>query len=84
MRNATDRRFGRILMRVMGYEDAGKQLVEVRNAFDRLLKNYDPETQVIMVEPDAGCIECTCGTTPNNLNTGLCAFHEMARLLGRL
>lgn len=84
MRNATDRRFGRIFTRVIGCRDTQEHLVEVRNAFDRLLKSYDPETQVIMAEPDAGCIECTCGATPNNLNTGLCAFHEMARLLGRL
>lgn len=24
---------------------------------------------------DAGCFECTAGTVPNRLNTGLCAYH---------
>ena len=24
----------------------------------------------------AGCIECTQGTVPNNLNKGLCAYHR--------
>lgn len=24
---------------------------------------------------DAGCIQCTAGTVPNRLNTGLCAYH---------
>ena len=24
---------------------------------------------------DAGCLECTAGTTPNHLNTGWCAYH---------
>jgi hypothetical protein len=27
-------------------------------------------------QPDAGCIECTLGTTPNHLNTGLCRYHQ--------
>ena len=31
--------------------------------------------------PDHGCLDCTMGTVPSRLNTGLCAFHEAKRLL---
>lgn len=31
---------------------------------------------------DHGCIECTLGTVPDNLNTGLCAYHKARQLLG--
>lgn len=30
---------------------------------------------------DHGCIECTLGTVPDNLNTGLCAYHRAKELL---
>lgn len=30
---------------------------------------------------DAGCIQCTAGTVPNRLNTGLCVYH-IAREIG--
>lgn len=30
---------------------------------------------------DAGCIQCTAGTVPNNLNTGLCGYHAAKGLL---
>ena len=30
---------------------------------------------------DAGCIECTAGTVPNKLNTGLCAHHMRIKAL---
>ena len=26
--------------------------------------------------PDAGCFDCTVGTVPDRLNTGLCAYHR--------
>ena len=41
-----------------------------------LLDDYDEERQAIAVEPDPGCIDCTVGTTPDDRNTGLCAFHR--------
>lgn len=31
--------------------------------------------------PHPGCIDCTSGTTPNDRNTGRCAYHEGLRLL---
>lgn len=31
--------------------------------------------------PDSGCIECTLGTVPNHLNTGLCSYHRSKELL---
>jgi hypothetical protein len=30
---------------------------------------------------DPGCIECTCGATPNRYNTGRCAYHIAVGLL---
>lgn len=30
---------------------------------------------------DAGCIQCTAGTVPNHLNTGLCGYHAAKGLL---
>lgn len=32
---------------------------------------------------DAGCIECTCGTVPNTLNTGLCAHHLRVKAIAK-
>jgi hypothetical protein len=49
---------------------------KLAGALADLLSNYDEERQAIDVEPDAGCIECTVGTVPNDRNTGLCAFHR--------
>ena len=31
--------------------------------------------------PDCGCLECTVGTVPNHLNTGLCGYHAAKDLL---
>lgn len=30
---------------------------------------------------NAGCIECTAGTVPDNRNTGLCGYHAAKKLL---
>lgn len=32
---------------------------------------------------DIGCIECTAGTVPDRVNTGLCAYHNAKKLLGQ-
>ncbi len=32
---------------------------------------------------DAGCIQCTAGTVPNHLNTGLCVYHIAREVVGR-
>lgn len=50
-------------------------------AIKELLNNYDAEAHVIHVSPDPGCLECTAWTTPNNKNTGLCAFHKATNLV---
>ncbi len=34
--------------------------------------------------PDAGCIECTIGTVPNDKNTGLCAYHLAKAALAKV
>jgi hypothetical protein len=41
-----------------------------------LVARYDEERQCIPIEPDPGCLACTSGTTPNDRNTGPCAFHR--------
>lgn len=46
-----------------------------------LLSAYDEERQAIDVSADAGCLECTGGTTPSHLTTGPCAFHRAQALL---
>ena len=33
------------------------------------------------IEPDPGCVDCTCGTTPDRYNTGLCMYHRAERLI---
>lgn len=43
---------------------------------EALLYRYDPENPGAALEPDAGCIECTSGATPNNHNTGPCPYHQ--------
>ncbi len=35
-------------------------------------------------QADAGCLECTSGTTPNDRNTGPCAYHRAKAILARL
>lgn len=48
----------------------------MREALEGLLNRYDPENPGDAMAPDGGCIECTVGTVPNNLNTGLCPMHR--------
>lgn len=43
-------------------------------ALKRYVSDYDEENPPDDM-PDAGCIECTVGTVPDNLNTGLCKYH---------
>jgi len=50
----------------------------------RLLKGYDSETQSIPVEPDPGCQECTCHTTPKSLETGVCPYHTALSAIAAL
>jgi len=49
---------------------------ELLEALSGLISKIDFERQVIDVEPDSGCIECTKGTVPNSKNTGLCDYHK--------
>lgn len=49
---------------------------ELLEALIGLISEYDEERQTIDASPNAGCIECTAGTVPNNLNTGLCHMHK--------
>lgn len=51
--------------------DASVLMLEALEASEREFSDMEDSAPV-----DAGCIECTCGTVPNTLNTGLCAHHK--------
>ena len=56
------------------------------DALERMVKAHDDllgDTEGRFPPADHGCIECTLGTVPNRLNTGLCAYHAAKRLLAR-
>ncbi len=63
-----------------GYMHANARLIaaapNMAEALEGLLRRYDPENAGAAFEPDGGCIECTVGTVPNHLNTGLCPYHK--------
>ncbi len=46
----------------------------------QVMRDHDPERD----EADAGCIECTLGTVPKRLETGLCLYHKAEALLWRV
>lgn len=59
---------------------------ELETALNRMAlahENTESDSEGHYPLPDTGCIECTRGTVPNNLNTGLCAYHNAKRLLGQ-
>ena len=51
-------------------------------ALKRFVNDYDPECPPDDM-PDAGCIECTAGTVPNDRNTGLCKYHQAREAIAR-
>lgn len=61
------------------------QLHELETALNRMVlahENLRDDTDGQYPRPDAGCIECTQGVTPDKFNTGPCAYHNARRLLG--
>lgn len=52
------------------------ELVEALQSSEREYENMED-----MAPVDSGCFECTLGTVPNNLNTGLCAHHLRVKAL---
>lgn len=57
---------------------------ELETALNRMVlahENLEADTEGRWPERDSGCIECTCGTVPDRLNTGLCAYHSAKKLL---
>lgn len=46
-------------------------------------ENLESDTEGRYPHADVGCIECTVGTVPDRLNTGLCAYHNAKKLLGQ-
>ena len=47
-------------------------LEQTVEALEDYMDEYDAEAR----HPEAGCVECTAGTTPDRLNTGLCVYHK--------
>lgn len=37
-----------------------------------------------LIQPDAGCYECTLHTVPHDKDTGLCGYHATERALARV
>ena len=65
---------------------AATRITELETALNRMVcahENLESDTEGRYPQPDVGCIECTAGTVPDRLNTGLCAYHESKRLLGQ-
>lgn len=62
------------------YREEHKRLHEINaellDALIGLIADYDEERYAIDCSPNTGCFECTAGTVPNNLNTGLCYVHK--------
>lgn len=61
---------------------------EQRDAYrDALIKLVDhvnecrSDSEGRWPQPESWCIECTVGTVPDRLNTGLCAHHGAEKLL---
>lgn len=66
---------------------ATARITELETALNRMVEthlNTESDSEGRYPAPDAGCIECTCGTVPDRLNTGLCAFHNARKLLGHV
>jgi hypothetical protein len=58
---------------------------DLREALDRMVTAHDAlssNTEGQYPPLDSGCIECTVGTVPDRLNTGLCAYHNAKKVLG--
>jgi hypothetical protein len=57
---------------------------ELIDALARMVKAHDDtvsDSEGHYPLPSSGCIECTVGAVPNDLNTGLCAYHNAERVL---
>ena len=68
-------------------KQATNRIQELETALNRMVcahENLSADTEGQYPPPDTGCIECTLGTVPDRLNTGLCAYHESKRLLGHV
>lgn len=62
------------------------RISELETALNRMIcahENLSSDTEGRYPAADSGCIECTVGTVPNRLNTGLCAYHNAKKLLGQ-
>lgn len=65
-------------------KQATSRIYALETALNRMIcahENLSADTEGKYPPPDAGCIECTVGTVPNRLNTGLCAYHNAKNLL---
>jgi hypothetical protein len=47
----------------------------------KMIEDAQANTEGQYPYPDGGCFSCMHGTVPNDMNTGLCAYHEAVRML---
>ena len=65
------------ILRVEAERDAALARVsELETALTEIFQRVDWESPGAAFEADSGCLQCTGGTTPNNRNTGPCAYHK--------
>lgn len=63
---------------------ASKPLSPEKILIKRLVREIEDivsDTDGQWPSPDGGCIECTNGVVPNDLNTGLCPYHAALEYL---
>lgn len=63
-----------------------QRVLELEAALSRMVQahqNTESDSEGRYPHADIGCIECTAGTVPDRLNTGLCAYHNAKKLLGQ-
>ena len=48
----------------------------LETALTEIFQRVDWESPGAAFEADSRCLQCTAGTTPNNRNTGPCAYHK--------
>ncbi|MBN8907798.1 MAG: hypothetical protein BGO51_03765 [Rhodospirillales bacterium 69-11] len=61
------------------FEQAPAMLEVIKGLIQQI--EDDPESADFLI--DAGCIECTAGTVPNHLNTGLCPYHKGKQVVAK-
>jgi len=78
----TDEQISQLFTSVNGYSALQEQNKALREALKGMVDEWEQwEELEERTHLNSGCIECTAGTVPNHLNTGLCVYHKARSLL---